>query len=170
MPTAPYRGVHPKIAGDAFLAPSAWAIGDVEVGSLASIWFGSVLRGDSAAVRIGSRTNIQDGSIVHTDAGSPCVVGEGCTVGHRAILHACRIGDGCLIGMGAVVLSRASVGAGSLVAAGSLVLEGSEFPEASLIVGTPAAVKRELTPEERDRTARNVEDYVLLARQYGGRA
>ncbi|UOK71871.1 gamma carbonic anhydrase family protein [Ancylobacter polymorphus] len=131
-----------------WLAPDATIIGRVTMGSDVSVWFGAVLRGDNDDIRIGSRTNIQDGAIVHADPGFPAHIGEGCTIGHRAIVHGCTIGDGCLIGMGAIVLNGAVIGAHSVVGAGAIVLEGKVYPERSLIVGAPAKAIRTLTPED----------------------
>ena len=148
MPVYAYGERLPSIHPTAFVAPGARLVGDVELDARASVWFNAVLRGDSDSVRVGEGSNVQDGAILHTDEGSPCLVGVGCTVGHRAIVHGCRIGDGTLIGMGAIVLSNAVIGARSLVAAGALVAQGKEFPERSLIVGTPAKVVRELTDED----------------------
>ncbi len=118
------------------------------MGSDVSVWFGAVLRGDNDDIRIGARTNIQDGAIIHADPGFPVTVGEGCTIGHRAIVHGCTIGDGCLIGMGAIVLNGAVIGAHSVVGAGALILEGRIYPERSLIVGAPAKIIKTLAPED----------------------
>lgn len=131
-----------------WLAPNATVIGRVMMGSDVSVWFGAVLRGDNDDIRIGSRTNIQDGAVVHTDPGFPVYIGARCTIGHRAIVHGCTIGEGCLIGMGAVVLNGAVIGAHSVVGAGAIVLEGKVYPERSLIVGAPAKTIRTLAPED----------------------
>src|SRR2546430_14895448 len=134
MPQLPYGDARPRVDATAFVAPGAWVLGEVDVGAEASIWFTAVLRGDSAAVRIGTRTNVQDGAIVHTDTGHPCIVGENCTIGHRAIVHGCVIERGSLVGMGAIVLSGALVGEESLVAAGALVPPGRGPPPRPLLV------------------------------------
>ena len=164
MSTLPYRGREPRLDPTAFVAPGAWVIGDVELGPNASVWFGAVLRGDSDRVRVGARTNVQDGAVLHTDPGVPCEVGEDCTIGHGAVVHGCRIGNSCLIGMGAVVLSGAVIGDESLVAAGALVPEGKEFPARSLLLGSPVRRLRELTEEDVERLirpgARNYLRYV----------
>jgi carbonic anhydrase/acetyltransferase-like protein (isoleucine patch superfamily) len=139
-----YDGRTPRIAASAFVAESANVIGDVEVGENASIWFQCVLRGDLEPVRIGANSNIQDGSVLHTDSGAPAIIGNWVTVGHRAVVHGCVIEDHCLIGMGAIVLSRARVGEGSIVAAGALVLEDVVIPPRSLYMGVPARLRREL--------------------------
>jgi carbonic anhydrase/acetyltransferase-like protein (isoleucine patch superfamily) len=144
-----YSGRTPKIAPSAFIAESADVIGDVEVGGNASVWFQTVLRGDIEPIRIGAQSNIQDGSVVHTILGSPVIVGDGVTVGHRAVLHGCTIESHCLIGMGAIVLNNARVGEGSIVAAGALVLENTVIPPRSLYVGVPARFQRQLTDADR---------------------
>jgi carbonic anhydrase/acetyltransferase-like protein (isoleucine patch superfamily) len=141
-------------------------IGDVEIGEQSSVWFNAVVRGDTSTVRIGVRTNIQDGAVVHTDTGKPCTIGDECTIGHTAVIHGCTIGNGCLIGMGAVVLSGAVVGDESLVAAGALVAEGNEFPPRSVIVGSPGKVARSINDEDLERVRRGVETYLRLAREY----
>ena len=123
----PFRGVHPRIGQGVFVAPGAWVIGDVELADGVSIWFNCTLRGDLELIRIGVDTNIQDGSVVHTDAGLPCIVGDRVVVGHGAIVHGARIGDDALIGMGATVLSGAVVGAGAIVGAGALVPKAWKF-------------------------------------------
>ena len=124
----------------AWVAPGATVVGDVTLGERSSVWFGSVLRGDTAPISVGADSNIQDLSVVHEDADAPAVVGDRVTVGHRAIIHGCTIGDDCLIGMGSIVLSHAVIGAGSLVGAGSLIKEGQVIPPGSLAVGSPARV------------------------------
>jgi carbonic anhydrase/acetyltransferase-like protein (isoleucine patch superfamily) len=127
-----------------WVAPDATVIGDVTIGRNASLWFGVVIRGDNEPIRIGADTNIQEHTVMHTDPGSPLTIGEGCTIGHRAMLHGCTIGDGSLVGMGAIVLNGARIGRNSLVGAGALVTEGKEFPDNSLIVGVPAKAVRTL--------------------------
>jgi carbonic anhydrase/acetyltransferase-like protein (isoleucine patch superfamily) len=139
-----YAGRVPRIAASAYIADSADVIGDVEIGENASIWFAAVLRGDIEPIRIGSNSNIQDGSVVHTMVGSPVLVGDWVTIGHRAILHGCTIEDNCLIGMGAILLNDVRVGEGSIIAAGALVPEKTVVPPRSLYLGVPARFKREL--------------------------
>jgi carbonic anhydrase/acetyltransferase-like protein (isoleucine patch superfamily) len=143
-----YRGRLPRIAPSAYVADSADVIGDVEIGENASIWFASVLRGDIETIRIGSNSNIQDGSVVHTMIGSPVVVGDWVTVGHRAVLHGCIVEDQCLIGMGAILLNDVRVGEGSIIAAGAVVSEKTVIPPRSLYLGVPARFKRELTESD----------------------
>jgi carbonic anhydrase/acetyltransferase-like protein (isoleucine patch superfamily) len=147
------------------VADGAWVVGDVSLGPRSSVWFAAVLRGDSDRVEIGARTNVQDGAVLHTDVGHPCVVSEDCTVGHRAIVHGCTVGRGSLIGMGAIVLSGAEIGEDSLVAAGALVTEGRTFGPRSLIVGAPARVVRKLSDEDVDRLIRpGVRNYLAYVR------
>jgi carbonic anhydrase/acetyltransferase-like protein (isoleucine patch superfamily) len=146
MPLYELDGARPELpaSGNFWIAPSAELIGKVILEEEASVWFGSVLRGDNEPIRIGKRTNVQDGCIFHTDPGFPLTIGENCTIGHRAILHGCTIGKNSLIGMGATVLNGAKIGEHSLVGAGALVTEGKEFPPNSLIVGSPARAIRTL--------------------------
>ena len=149
-----------------FVAPDAAVIGDVELGEDSSVWYGAVLRGDTEPIRIGARSNIQDGTVVHTDDGFPTNVAEDVTVGHNVILHGCTIGPGCTIGMGAILLNGSRVGANSLVAAGALLPEGREYPSDSLIMGVPARAVRELTGDERARVAEGSDVYQQRAREH----
>jgi carbonic anhydrase/acetyltransferase-like protein (isoleucine patch superfamily) len=135
----------PEIPDSAWVADSASVIGDVRMGEGCSVWYGAVLRGDSATIRMGARCNVQDNSVLHVDDGVPLTLGDEVSVGHQVMLHGCTIGDGTLIGIGAVVLNHAKIGRNCLVGAGALVTEGKEFPDGSLIVGSPARVVRTLT-------------------------
>jgi len=135
--------------GDVWVAPGAHVIGNVTLGSGVSVWFGSVLRGDNEPIRIGAGTNLQEQTVIHTDPGFPCTIGENCTIGHKAMLHGCTIGEGSLIGMGATVLNGARIGAGCLIGAGALITEGREIPDGSLVMGMPGKVIRETTAEQR---------------------
>lgn len=137
-------------------------IGNVELEAEASVWYGSVIRGDGDLISIGERSNLQDGTIVHADPGRPVRLGRGVTVGHRAVLHGCTIADDVLIGMGAIVLNHAEIGTGSLIGAGALITEGMVVPPGSLVLGAPGRVRREITAEERSRIASNAETYVRL--------
>jgi carbonic anhydrase/acetyltransferase-like protein (isoleucine patch superfamily) len=137
-------GKTPRVAQDAFVAPTAVLIGDVTIEAGASIWFGAVLRGDNSAIVIGKGSNVQDNCVIHCADDLPTIVGENVTVGHMAMLEGCVIGDGSLIGMGAIVLQRAKVGSNALVAAGAVVGEGVEIPGGVLAAGVPATVKKEL--------------------------
>jgi carbonic anhydrase/acetyltransferase-like protein (isoleucine patch superfamily) len=162
-----YLDRNPTLHATVFVAEGARVIGDVEIGEQSSVWFNAVVRGDTATVRIGARTNIQDGAVVHTDTGRPSTIGDECTIGHNAVIHGCTIGNGCLVGMGAVVLSGAVVGDESLVAAGALVPEGKEFAARSLLVGSPAKPVRTLSDDEVDRLIRRgVQTYLRLTREY----
>lgn len=127
-----------------WIAPDATIIGKVFLGENAGIWFGAVLRGDNELIHIGRNTNVQEHTIMHTDLGYPLTIGDGCTIGHRAMLHGCTIGENTLIGIGAIILNGAKIGKSSLVGAGALVTERKEFPDNSLIVGSPARVVRTL--------------------------
>ncbi len=158
-PTLPEEGRY-------FVAPDAHVIGNVTLGKDVGIWFGSVLRGDNEPIVIGDRSNVQEGSMFHTDPGYPITVGEGCTIGHHAIIHGCTIGDNSLIGMGAVVLNGARIGRNCLVGAGALVTEGKEFPDNSLIVGSPARVVRELDDAAAARLGLSAEIYVANYRRF----
>ena len=149
MPLYAIGGLEPRIAPDAWVAPSADLIGDVRLAALASVWFGAVIRADNTPILVGARSNIQEGAMLHSDPGVPCTVGDDVTVGHHAILHGCKIGDRVLIGMGATVLNRAVIGEDCLVGAGALVTEGKEFPPGYLIVGSPAKAIRPLDDMQR---------------------
>ncbi len=153
----------PVLDQTVFVAPGARIIGRVVIGAYSSIWYNVVIRGDADEVSIGSGTNIQDGAVLHEDGGSPLVIGDNVTVAHHATLHGCHVGDGAMIGMGAIVLSGAVIGEHSVVGAGSLVLGGKEIPPCSLVMGSPAKVVRELTPED-------IDNFGKMARRYRDRA
>ena len=159
----PHGDTSPELARSAWVAPGAFVIGDVHLGEASSVWYGAVLRGDTEPIRIGARTNIQDGCVLHADPGFPAVVGEGCVVGHNAVVHGCEIGDSCLVGMGATILNGAKIGDGSIVAAGAVVPEGREFPPRSLIVGIPAKHAGEVTDEQFADIERGASEYVERA-------
>ncbi len=149
-----------------FVAPSAHVIGQVEIGDDVGIWFGAVLRGDRDRIVIGARTNVQEGAVLHTDPGFPLTIGEGCTIGHRAIVHGCTVGPDSLIGMGATVMNGARIGAGCIVGAGALVTEGKSFPDGSLIVGAPARAVRTLDAAALDGLRRSAQSYVENWRRF----
>jgi len=149
-----------------WIAPDAHVIGKVRLGDEASVWFGSVLRGDNELIAIGARTNIQEGCMLHTDMGFPMTIGEDCTIGHHAILHGCTIGRNALIGMGATVLNGARIGANCLVGANALVTEGKEFPDDSLIVGAPAKAIRTLDADAAERLRQTALHYVENWRRF----
>jgi carbonic anhydrase/acetyltransferase-like protein (isoleucine patch superfamily) len=143
-----------------WIAPTAVVIGKVTLEKNASVWWNSVLRGDNEPITVGEGSNIQDGCVLHTDAGFPLVIGKGVTVGHMVMLHGCTIGDDSLIGIGAVVLNGAIIGRNCLIAAGALVPEGKSIPDNSLVMGAPGKVVREVTPEHLARMRESAEQYV----------
>jgi carbonic anhydrase/acetyltransferase-like protein (isoleucine patch superfamily) len=156
----------PRVAASAWIADSAVVAGDVELGEQCSVWFHPTLRGDTERLVVGARSNVQDGAVLHADAGSPLVIGEGVTVGHQVMLHGCTVGDGSLIGIQAVVLNGARIGRHCLVAAGAVVTEGKEFPDGSMIMGAPARVVRELTPQQIEGLKRSAQHYVENGARY----
>ncbi len=156
----------PQLAASAWVADSASVIGSVELGERASVWFNCVLRGDTDQLLIGDDSNIQDGSVLHTDAGIKLRVGRGCTIGHMVMLHGCEIGDNSLVGIGSVVLNNARIGANSMVGARSLVTEGKQFPDGVLIMGSPAKVVRELSAAEIQMLGVLAQHYVQNAERY----
>lgn len=162
----PFNGIAPVLSPTAWVAPNATLIGQVILGENASVFYGSVLRGDSDSITIGEGSNIQDNVSVHCDARLPTTVGARVSVGHSAVLHGCTVEDDCLIGMSATVLNGAVIGAGSLVAAGAVVLEGTIIPPGSLVAGVPAKVRRQLSDEERAGVTANAAHYVELSRQH----
>lgn len=154
----------PHVDASAFVAPTAQLIGDVELQAGSSVWYTAVLRAEFEPIVLGPGSNLQDGVVVHTDAGRPARIGGGVSVGHRAVVHGCTIEEDCLVGMGAVVLNGAVIGKGSLVAAGAVVQEGALVPPRSLVAGVPGRVRRELSDEEVAKIRRNAQTYVDLAR------
>ena len=160
----------PRIDSTAFVAPDASIIGDVTLAEQSSVWFQAVLRADINSIRIGPRSNIQDGAVVHLDDDFPTVVGELVTVGHKAILHACTVGDEVLVGMNAILLDGVEVGPRSIIGAGALVTGGKKIPAGSLLLGSPARIVRSLDLEEQSRIRRWAEKYVRLAEVYRARA
>jgi len=159
----------PQLEEAAFVAPSADIQGDVRLGPNSSVFYASVLRGDIETITIGEATNVQDGVIIHLADDLPAIVGKFCTLGHGAIIHACTVEDACLIGMRATVLDGAIIGSESLVAAGSVVTPGTVIPPGSMVMGAPAKVKRELSPEERQGLWHWAEKYVLVAKAHAAR-
>ena len=156
----------PQLAAGAWVADSAQVIGRVWLGEHASVWYGAVLRGDNDPIRIGARSNVQDGSVLHTDIGSPLTLGDDVTIGHQVMLHGCSIGDGSLIGIHAVVLNGAQIGRNCLVGAGSVVTEGKVFPDGSLIVGSPARLVRVLDDAHIARMRSGAAHYLHNARRH----
>lgn len=159
-------GVAPRVDPTAWIADSAEVMGNVHLGPDASVWFGCVLRGDTESMHIGEGSNIQDLSVLHADFGQPLHIGRHVTVGHKVMLHGCTIGDESLIGIGAVVLNGARIGKNCLVGAGALVTEGKEFPDGSMIVGAPARVVRQLTPEQIEGLRQSARHYIDNARRF----
>lgn len=153
----------------AFVAPNATIHGNVRIGAQASVWFGAVIRAESDQVTIGERSNVQDGAIIHVDAGFPATLGREVTVGHRAVVHGATVEDGCIVGIGAILLNGAHIGANSIVAAGALVGEGKRFPPNSMLMGIPAKLVRTLTDEEAARVARGAQHYVDYGAAYAAR-
>lgn len=162
----PYLEHRPQFGENVFIAPNASVIGQVKLGANASVWFGSVLRGDIAAVEVGEGSNIQDNSVMHVGDDDPCIVKNNVVVGHNAILHGCTVEDGCVIGMGAIILNRAVIGKGSVVGAGALVTQGTVVPPYSLVLGSPAKVKRPLTQEEIEQQSVFAPKYIRVAANY----
>ena len=159
-------GKTPQVDSTAWIADSAQVMGHVTLGPDASVWFGCVLRGDTESMTIGEGSNIQDLTVMHADHGLPLTIGKHVTVGHKVMLHGCTIGDESLIGIGAIVLNGARIGKNCLVGAGSLVTEGKEFPDGSMILGTPAKVVRELTPQQIEGLRLSAQHYIDNARMF----
>lgn len=159
-------GVEPQIAESAWVADSAQVMGEVHMGADASVWFGTVVRGDTSSITIGEGTNVQDASVLHADLGMPLVIGRHVTVGHQVMLHGCTIGDESLIGIGAIVLNGAKIGKNCLVGAGALVTEGKEFPDGSMIIGSPARVVKQLTAEQMQGLRQSAQHYIDNARRF----
>jgi len=158
--------IAPRIDASAWVAESAQVMGNVEMAEDTSVWFGAVVRGDTETIRIGKGSNIQDASVLHADIGKPLTIGENVTVGHKVMLHGCSIGDGSLIGIGAIVLNGAKIGKGCIVGAGSLVTEGKEFPDGSMILGSPAKVVRQLSEEQQAGLRMSALHYIENAHRF----
>jgi carbonic anhydrase/acetyltransferase-like protein (isoleucine patch superfamily) len=159
-------GTRPQVAESAWVAENAQVIGDVQLAPGSSVWFGATLRGDTEPIVVGEGSNIQDGSVLHTDKNLPLTIGRHVTVGHQVMLHGCTIGDESLIGIGAIVLNGAKIGKNCLVGAGALVTEGKEFPDGSMIIGSPAKAMRQLTPEQIEGLRRSALHYMENAEHY----
>jgi len=162
MPLYEFEGKAPTLPDDAsaWVAPSADLIGDVQLAADSSIWFGVVIRADNTAIKIGARSNIQEHTVMHSDEGVPCTVGEGCTIGHHVMLHGCTVGDNSLVGMGATILNNAVIPENCIVGAGALVTEGKTFEPGSLIVGVPAKAVRPLDEKAIAGLRTSAEHYV----------
>ena len=159
-------GNAPQLADGAWVAESAEVIGKVELHQNASVWPRVIIRGDSDLIQIGEASNVQDASVLHTDPGYPLLLGKRVTIGHQVMLHGCQIGDGSLVGIGAVILNGAKIGKNCLVGAGALVTEGKEFPDGSMILGSPAKVVKTLTPEQISGIEDIADRYVKNAQRY----
>jgi carbonic anhydrase/acetyltransferase-like protein (isoleucine patch superfamily) len=146
--------------GDFWISETAQIIGNVIIGNNTSIWFGAVIRGDNEPIVIGDNTNIQENTVIHVDKGADVNIGSGCTIGHKAIIHGCTIGNNTLVGMGTIILNNAYIGNNCLVGAGSLITEGKTFPDKTLIMGSPAKVKRNLTEEEIEQNKLSANHYI----------
>ncbi len=159
-------GMRPEIADNAWVAPDANLIGKVVLEETASVWFGSTLRGDNEEIRVGAGSNVQENVVCHTDMGFPLVIGAGCTIGHKVMLHGCTIGENSLIGMGATILNGAKIGRNCLIGAGALVTEGKEIPDGSLVMGMPGKVVRQLDEAAIEGLRQSAKHYQDNARRY----
>ena len=159
-------GTQPRVADSAWVSDSAQVMGNVVLGEDSSVWFGTVIRGDTETITVGRGSNIQDASVLHADIGKPLTIGDNVTVGHQVMLHGCTIGDESLIGIGAIVLNGAKIGRHCLVGAGALVTEGKEFPDGSMIIGSPAKAVRQLTPEQIEGLKLSAQHYMDNARRF----
>lgn len=166
MPVYAFNGVVPRIADDVFIAPGAVVVGDVEIGAGSSVWFNAVIRGDVAPIRIGERSNVQDGAVLHVDSGTPCVVGNDVIIGHNAIVHGTTVGDGVTVGMGAIVLSRSSIGARAVIAAGAVVSEDAVVAPGALMMGVPARERRIMDDTQQRQMMDGARRYVDNARRF----
>lgn len=168
MPTDDRRTVFrsEQVHETVYIAPGAVVVGDVTLAEESSVWFNAVVRGDVEAIRVGRRTNIQDGAILHADPGVPCTLGDDVTVGHAAIVHGATVGDRVIVGIRSVVLNRARIGADCVIAAGAVVPEGMEIPPGSLVMGVPAKIRGQVTDEHRVRIRHAAEHYVANARRF----
>lgn len=160
------QGVVTPPSGLFWVAPNAVLLGKVKLEEDASVWFGAVLRGDNELITVGARSNVQDGSVLHTDPGFPLTIGEDCTVGHMAMLHGCTIGRGSLIGIGSIIMNGAKIGEECVIGAKTLIAEGKEIPPRSLVMGSPGKIVRELNDEEVKRFGGAARRYVLNWRRY----
>ena len=158
--------LNPEIAENVFVAPNAIIIGNVKIAPNASIWYGSVLRGDNDHIYIGENSNIQDLSVIHVDPGKPVHIGANCTIGHRAIIHGAHINDNVLVGMGAIIMNNVKVGENCIIGANTLITEGKEIPEGSMVIGSPGKVVKSLNEEQIQAIQRNAEVYVENAKRF----
>lgn len=159
-------GRSPDVHPDAWIAPGAVLAGDVTVGAESGVWYTCVIRSEFAPIVVGSRTNVQDGTVIHADPGFPATIGDGVTIGHRAVVHGCTVENDVLVGMGAVLMNGVHVGSGSLIAAGAVLTQGTVVPPGSLVAGVPGKVRRELTEQELDSIPLSAAAYVHLLGQH----
>jgi carbonic anhydrase/acetyltransferase-like protein (isoleucine patch superfamily) len=168
MPIEPFLGKWPKVSPKAMIHPTAYVIGDVEIGEYSSLWHYVVVRGDNDYIRIGKETNVQENSTIHTDPGFPVEIGDRVTIGHNAVIHGAKIGSNVIIGMGAIVLNGAKIGSYSIIGAGAVVTQGTEIPEGSLALGVPARVVRRLNENDIKMIEENAEEYLRHVRRHFG--
>jgi carbonic anhydrase/acetyltransferase-like protein (isoleucine patch superfamily) len=166
MPIYSLDGVAPKLADDAYVAPGAQLMGNVEMEAGSSVWFGAVLRGDNDLIKIGARSNIQDNSVLHTDPGMPLTIGEGVTVGHQVMLHGCTIGDNTLIGIGSTILNGTKIGKNCIIGAHTLIAEGKDIPDGSLVIGSPGRVVKQLSEPQIAMLKMSADIYVANAKRF----
>ena len=159
-------GQEPQLDAAAWVAPGAHVMGRVQLAAQTSVWFGAVLRGDNEWISVGARTNVQENAVLHTDWGYPLMIGDDCTIGHKAMLHGCMIGDGTLIGMGATILNGAKIGRGCLIGACALITEGKDIPDGSLVMGSPGRVVRQLDDVARARLLASAAGYAANAARF----
>ena len=159
-------GTKPESEGDVWIAETATVLGRVVLKRNASVWFGAVLRGDNDPIIVGENSNVQDGSIIHTDIGSPTIIGANCTIGHMVMLHGCNIGDNTLVGIGAIVLNGAKIGRNCLIGAGALITEGKVIPDNSVVMGSPGKVVREVTADQAQMLTASALHYVANWQRY----
>jgi carbonic anhydrase/acetyltransferase-like protein (isoleucine patch superfamily) len=159
-------GQEPQLDATAWVAPGAHVMGRVQLAAQASVWFGAVLRGDNEWISVGARTNVQENAVLHTDWGYPLMIGDDCTIGHKAMLHGCMIGDGTLIGMGATILNGAKIGKGCLIGACALITEGKQIPDGSLVMGSPGRVVRQLDDEAQAKLLASAAGYAANAARF----
>ena len=161
-----FNNISPKIDKDSWFAPNSVLIGDVTLKKDANVWFNATLRGDVEPIIVGEGSNVQDGSVIHTDPGCPTIVGKGVTVGHMVMLHGCEISDDCIIGIGSTILNKAKIGKNCIIGANSLVTENKVIPDRSLVLGSPGKVVRQVTDEEIEHIKENARDYVENIKKY----
>jgi carbonic anhydrase/acetyltransferase-like protein (isoleucine patch superfamily) len=166
LPIASYKGCSPKIPADCFIAETATLVGDIVLGEGSSVWYGASLRAEMSQMTLGKKCNVQDNCVLHTDLGFPTNIGNGVSIGHGAIVHGATIGSNVLIGIGSILLNGSKIGSDSMVGASALVTQGTEFPERSLILGSPASIKRKLSDVEVKKVEENAAHYYNFRAEY----